>query len=564
MVKIKKTISKILLSLLLCIAVLFVVMPSKNAKAATGTVYVVGVQLSEGDVLPSNSVEKTTEIPSEGGYAMLKDGVLTLNNYQYEGSDVYKVSTDNIVIHSNADLTINLVGNNVITTTAPKSIGINAVDALTITSEAGGILKIDGTLACIINAGLNITFNNVTVEIKSSVAEFGLLTAGKYISQKSNLIIASSGTAMWISKASIIEDGEIIIKHPEDVKTTVGIASSYGGLTVNGGKVSVEASIAALRVRKLTVNGGSVLLSTYNLTKDNWAIENGNYEYAENIRLVVSKNSYGSEAEYEDKSKYAEYKYMRFTSGIDALEVEFDPNGGTGEMNNLYANNSFILPESKFTYEPMYVFAGWQIGDKVYQPGDFLQDTGHVAAKAVWKKHSCVDEDKNHECDICKEIVGEHIAQEGTHICEYCNKEASTCVDEDKNHECDICKETMGEHIAQEGTHICEYCNKEASTCVDEDKNHECDICKETVGEHIAQEGTHTCEYCNKEASTCVDEDKDDKCDICKKELTEELPPVDDPTSDELILDCSTQTLARLFAPIISLSLLILIIRKKK
>ena len=38
--------------------------------------------------------------------------------------------------------------------------------------------------------------------------------------------------------------------------------------------------------------------------------------------------------------------------------------------------------------------------------------------------HECVDEDNNHKCDVCDEIISE-------------------CADEDNNHKCDVCGEII-------------------------------------------------------------------------------------------------------------------------
>jgi len=78
----------------------------------------------------------------------------------------------------------------------------------------------------------------------------------------------------------------------------------------------------------------------------------------------------------------------------------------------------------------------------------------------------------------------------------------------------------MGNHVAAEGTHICDYCGEIMNACADADKNHVCDICGSTMGNHVAAEGTHICAYCGQAVSTCADgEDGDILCDICGQKL---------------------------------------------
>ena len=125
----------------------------------------------------------------------------------------------------------------------------------------------------------------------------------------------------------------------------------------------------------------------------------------------------------------------------------------------------------------------------------------------------------------------------------------------------------MGEHVAAEGKHTCDYCNQEVTKCLDEDKNHKCDVCEKEMGEHVAAEGKHTCDYCNQEVTKCLDENKDNKCDVCDKELSDpnqSQNPSENPDLEEINLDCSSFLVSKLIPFFMGIGLVFIILRKKR
>ena len=79
-----------------------------------------------------------------------------------------------------------------------------------------------------------------------------------------------------------------------------------------------------------------------------------------------------------------------------------------------------------------------------------------------------VHEDTNtdHKCDYgCDIAIGTHEDTNNDHNCDYCGGVITTCVDDDRNHFCDICSATLSEHTGGKATcvakAICEYCNAE-------------------------------------------------------------------------------------------------------
>ena len=160
----------------------------------------------------------------------------------------------------------------------------------------------------------------------------------------------------------------------------------------------------------------------------------------------------------------------------------------------------------------------------------------------------CVDSDRDHSCDDCDAQMGVHVAADGKHTCDYCEKTASecsdkaddgdhdcdvcgkkgitSCEDSDKDHKCDECGGVMGIHAAADGKHTCDYCQKTVSECSDKanDGDHDCDICGKkdlTVCSDKTNDGDHKCDECGKNGITaCFDRttDKDHKCDECGRD----------------------------------------------
>ena len=68
--------------------------------------------------------------------------------------------------------------------------------------------------------------------------------------------------------------------------------------------------------------------------------------------------------------------------------------------------------------------------------------------------HTCVDKDKNHSCDFCKNTAGTHedSANDGNHTCDYgCGATLTSCNDSDKDHDCDECGATTSHHNYENG-----------------------------------------------------------------------------------------------------------------
>ena len=133
---------------------------------------------------------------------------------------------------------------------------------------------------------------------------------------------------------------------------------------------------------------------------------------------------------------------------------------------------------------------------------------------------NCVDEDKNHICDICGNIISNHEDANQDHVCDLCGKVISNHEDADKDHVCDHCGKVISNHEDANKDHVCDYCEKVISNHEDADKDHICDLCGKTISNHEDADNNHICDYCGKVISNHEDADKDHICDHCGKVIS--------------------------------------------
>ena len=133
---------------------------------------------------------------------------------------------------------------------------------------------------------------------------------------------------------------------------------------------------------------------------------------------------------------------------------------------------------------------------------------------------NCTDEDKNHICDICGNIISNHEDANQDHVCDLCGKVISNHEDADNNHVCDHCGKVISNHEDADNNHICDYCDKVISNHEDADKDHVCDFCGKTISNHEDANKDHVCDYCGKVFSNHEDADKDHVCDHCGKVIS--------------------------------------------
>ena len=134
---------------------------------------------------------------------------------------------------------------------------------------------------------------------------------------------------------------------------------------------------------------------------------------------------------------------------------------------------------------------------------------------------NCTDEDKNHICDICGNIISNHEDANQDHVCDLCGKVISNHEDADKDHVCDHCGKVISNHEDASKDHVCELCGKTISNHEDANKDHVCDYCGKVISNHEDADKDHVCDYCGKVITnhiggkeTCRDKAV---CEVCGK-----------------------------------------------
>jgi len=133
---------------------------------------------------------------------------------------------------------------------------------------------------------------------------------------------------------------------------------------------------------------------------------------------------------------------------------------------------------------------------------------------------NCTDEDKNHICDICGNIISNHEDANQDHVCDLCGKVISNHEDANKDHVCDLCGKVITNHKDADKDHVCDICGKTISNHEDADNNHICDLCGKTISNHEDADKDHICDHCGKVISNHEDANKDHVCDLCGKVIT--------------------------------------------
>ena len=133
---------------------------------------------------------------------------------------------------------------------------------------------------------------------------------------------------------------------------------------------------------------------------------------------------------------------------------------------------------------------------------------------------NCTDEDKNHICNICGNIISNHEDANQDHVCDLCGKVISNHEDANKDHVCDHCDKVISNHEDADKDHVCDFCEKIISNHEDADKDHVCDFCEKVISNHEDANKDHVCDRCGKVISNHEDANKDHVCDLCGKTIS--------------------------------------------
>ena len=210
------------------------------------------------------------------------------------------------------------------------------------------------------------------------------------------------------------------------------------------------------------------------------------------------------------------------TVTVNGKEVTLDENGSfvlspaDGEQKIVVTDKAGNTAEMTITVNDGHTYGEWvSNGDGTHT----RQCTVDGCTEGV-ETDNCTDEDKNHICDICGNIISNHEDANQDHVCDLCGKVISNHEDADKDHICDLCGKTISNHEDADKDHICDHCGKVISNHEDANKDHVCDLCGKTISNHEDANKDHVCDYCGKVFSNHEDADKDHVCDCCGKVIS--------------------------------------------
>ena len=210
------------------------------------------------------------------------------------------------------------------------------------------------------------------------------------------------------------------------------------------------------------------------------------------------------------------------TVTVNGKAATLDANGGfvlpptNGEQKIVVTDKAGNNAEMTVTVNNGHTFGEWTSnGDGTHT----RQCTADGCTEGI-ETDNCTDEDKNHICDICGNIISNHEDANQDHVCDLCDKVISNHEDADKDHVCDHCGKVISNHEDANKDHVCDYCEKVISNHEDADKDHICDLCGKTISNHEDADKDHICDLCGKTISNHEDADKDHICDHCGKVIS--------------------------------------------
>ena len=231
----KKRFLSFLIALIMVIGLVPGFAVSASARVLDDTVKIGNVILCEGEYLASGETV-TTDIKPDGGYAYYNDGVLTLNNFSYNGPGYphkyYDYYTSAIYFDGNLDIL--LVGENSLTATESTDGGIHAQGNIEISGD--GSLEINSSEIAIFAIDSDITISDSTLDIYSSgfgiSADYDINISGADIT-----VVSDTDTAISVTSGSItISDSFVNIDSGDD-----GIYAPYDTVNISGSTVEIIA-----------------------------------------------------------------------------------------------------------------------------------------------------------------------------------------------------------------------------------------------------------------------------------------------------------------------------------
>ena len=284
----------------------------------------------------------------------------------------------------------------------------------------------------------------------------------------------------------------------KDTQTVTITAADNSGETV-----TVEYLLSAKELTKAELDGMTFTAYTapFGIDPDNEYIiyvrltdKAGNTDYICSDGIVLDGTSPVITG-IEDGKTYCEAQTVTITEKyvdtvtVNGTEVTLDENGSfvlspaDGEQKIVVTDKAGNTAEMSVTVNDGHTYGEWvSNGDGTHT----RQCTADGCTEGV-ETDNCIDEDKNHICDICGNIISNHEDANQDHVCDLCGKVISNHEDADNNHVCDHCGKVISNHEDANKDHVCDLCGKVITnhaggkeTCRDKAV---CEVCGKSYGE---------------------------------------------------------------------------------
>ena len=283
----------------------------------------------------------------------------------------------------------------------------------------------------------------------------------------------------------------------KDTQTVTITAADNSGETV-----TVEYLLSAKELTKAELDGMTFTAYTapFGIDPDNEYIiyvrltdKAGNTDYICSDGIVLDGTSPVITG-IENGKTYCEAQTVTITEKyvdtvtVNGTEITLDENGSfvlspaDGEQRIVVTDKAGNTAEMTVTVNDGHTFGEWTSnGDGTHT----RQCTADGCTEGV-ETDNCIDEDKNHICDICGNIISNHEDANQDHVCDLCGKVISNHEDADNNHVCDHCGKVIFNHEDANKDHVCDLCGKVITnhaggkeTCRDKAV---CEVCGKSYG----------------------------------------------------------------------------------
>ena len=284
----------------------------------------------------------------------------------------------------------------------------------------------------------------------------------------------------------------------KDTQTVTITAADNSGETV-----TVEYLLSAKELTKAELDGMTFTAYTapFGIDPDNEYIiyvkltdTAGNMDYICSDGIVLDGTSPVITG-IENSKTYCEAQTVTITEKyvdtvtVNGTEVTLDENGSfvlspaDGELKIVVTDKAGNTAEMSVTVNDGHTFGEWTSnGDGTHT----RQCTADGCTEGV-ETDNCIDEDKNHICDICGNIISNHEDANQDHVCDLCGKVISNHEDANKDHVCDFCGKTISNHEDADEDHVCDYCGKVITNHIGGNKTCRdkavCEACGKSYGE---------------------------------------------------------------------------------